>query len=87
MGEYGNSSWSEWAIFSTKLELTMQPHENAILIVRGTGSRNHATSQLYIDDNLILDRGDFRGLYLSVHHRHNLSQVFNATYDTMKVLN
>ena len=58
-------------------------NEYVEIYARGTGARNHNTSVVKIDDYLLLDHGLFRGLYLIVLDRRNLSKVFNYTYDTM----
>lgn len=37
----------------------MTKHENVILTARGTGNRNHENSILKIDENVLLNKGNF----------------------------
>lgn len=58
-------------------------NEYVEIYARGTGARNHNSSTVKIDNNVLLDHGLFRGLHLIVLDRRNLSKVYNYTYDTM----
>ena len=63
----------------------MTIHENVVLSARGTGSKNHENSYLKIDENVIMNKGNYRGLYLAVFHRHDLRLVYSGFYDTMAI--
>ena len=63
----------------------MTKHESVVLTARGTGNKNQENSILKIDENVILDKGNFWGLYLAVFYWRNLELVYSNFYDTMKV--
>ena len=65
------------------MEPDLLKYEYSEIYARGTGARNHNTSVVKIDNNILLDHGLYRGLHLIVLSRKNLKKVFNATYDLM----
>ena len=69
---FGDTPWSPFEIISTHLEDTLFAHERVTLRVRGTGSRNHETAQIKVDNNLLMEKGNYRGLYLSVLNRRTM---------------
>ena len=66
------------------MEPKFQKNEYVEIYARGTGARNHNSSIVRVDNNILLDHGAFRGLNLIVLNRKTLERVFNATYDLMK---
>lgn len=78
------SEWSDFKILATIMEPWNLKNEYVELYARGSGARNHNTSVLKVDDNVLLDSGVLRGLYLIVLHRANLSKVHSEVFDTMK---
>lgn len=58
-------------------------NEYVEIYARGTGARNHNTSVVQIDKEILLDHGLYRGLHLIVLSRKNLSKVYSGTYDLM----
>ena len=81
---HGNSEWSHFRVFSTLLKPSDELNERPLLYARGTGANNHETAIIKVDDNVILDKGNFRGLYLAVFSRLNLELVYTGIYDTSK---
>jgi hypothetical protein len=65
------------------MEPELLKYEYVEIYARGTGARNHNTSVVKVDNNILLDHGLYRGLHLIVLSRKNLKKVFNATYDLM----
>jgi hypothetical protein len=53
-----------------------------VLTVRGTGSNNHLPAEVRRNNVTILKRDNFRGLYLHVFTRYDLTSVFSDIYDT-----
>lgn len=52
------------------------------LTLRGTGSNNHLPAEVKRNSFTILRKDDFRGLYLHVFSRYDLTSVFSGFYDT-----
>jgi len=65
------------------MEPELLKHEYTEIYARGTGARNHNTSVVRIDSNILLEHGLYRGLHLIVLSRKNLKKVFSGTYDLM----
>ncbi|TNV82359.1 hypothetical protein FGO68_gene16422 [Halteria grandinella] len=79
-----HSDYSEKKILATIMEPEHLKNEYVEFYARGSGARNHNTSVFKIDNNVLLDSGVLRGLYLIVLHRANLSKVHGEVFDTMK---
>jgi len=91
ISQYGNSQFSTQKILLTKPLLNkyrifmifkMLGNNDVRLILRGTGQNNHNNALIKIDENELLNKGNFIGLYLCVLDRKNLRKVFSASYDT-----
>lgn len=65
------------------MEPDLLKYEYVEIYARGTGARNHNTSVVKIDNNILLDHGLYRGLHLIVLSRKNLKKVYSHTYDLM----
>lgn len=78
-----NSEWSDYKIVATIMEPEFLKNEYVEIYARGTGARNHNTSVVQIDKEILLDHGLYRGLHLIVLSRKNLSKVYSGTYDLM----
>lgn len=68
----GSTVWTEARIITTKMLPAKQQYEYANLYARGTGARNHMSSLVRIDTNVLLDHAVQRGLYLIVLDRFTL---------------
>ena len=69
-------------MLTTRVPIHWRKHEFAELFVRGTGLNNHNASVFKIDDTVLLDDAFYRGLYLAVLDRRDLSLVESGFYDT-----
>eukprot|EP00347_Sterkiella_histriomuscorum_P012274 403369219 len=78
-----NSAWSDFRILITKLTPLDEQHEYAHFYTRGTGAKNHNSSIIMVDDQVILDHAIMRGLYLAVFSRYTLKKVYSGIYDMM----
>jgi len=83
----GNTSWSNFRIVTTPMPINLSQHEYVHLYARGTGARNHQSSIIKVDDNVLLDHAVMRGFYLVVLDRYTLKSVFSQNYDLMLELN
>lgn len=84
MAETTCTQWSDYKVLSTAVPTTFQQHEYVYLDVRGTGLNNHHASYVYVDGNVLLKNAFFKGLWLIVLNRKDLSLVHSQNYDTMK---
>jgi hypothetical protein len=57
--------------------------EYASIYARGTGAKNHNSSIIAVDSNVILDHALMRGLYLVVLNRYTLKKEYSGVYDLM----
>jgi hypothetical protein len=78
------SLWSDWKILSTSVSIAFEDNEYAYLYARGTGVNNHNSSIIKVDDFTILNHAYYRGLYLVVLSRYDLSTKFRGSFDTVK---
>lgn len=79
---YGNpcsvSEYSPWKVLITT------GIRRYVLEAEGTGSNNHLPARILLNGQILLQKDNFRGLYLHVLSRFSLSTVFAGTYDTHK---
>jgi hypothetical protein len=66
------------------MEPKNKKNEYVEIYLRGTGARNHNSSIIKVDNNVLFDHGATRGLYLVVLSRKNLQRVWNETFDLQK---
>ena len=66
------------------MEPKNKKNEYVEIYLRGTGARNHNSSIIKVDNNILFDHGATRGLYLLVLSRKNLQRVWNETFDLQK---
>lgn len=50
----------------TDVEQAKEIHKRVKLFARGTSATNHGEAVVMIDDNILLQKGNFKGLYLVV---------------------
>lgn len=72
------SEYSPWKV------LTTTGIRRYVLEAEGTGSNNHLPARILLNDQALLQRDNFQGLYLHVLSRFSLSTVFAGAYDTHK---
>mmetsp|Transcript_27408 Transcript_27408/g.49337 ORF Transcript_27408/g.49337 Transcript_27408/m.49337 type:complete len:474 (-) Transcript_27408:1526-2947(-) len=71
-----DSSWSDSKV------IALSSSEKVVLTVRGTGSNNHLPAEVHRNSFTILKRDDFRGLYMHVFTRYDMTSVYSGFYDT-----
>lgn len=64
------------------MPVNWREHEYVELFARGTGLNNHGASVLKIDENVLLDHAFYKGLYLAILDRRDLSLVHSGFYNT-----
>lgn len=70
------SEYSQWQVFITT------GVQRYVLEAEGTGSNNHLPARILLNGQVLLQRDNFRGLYLHVLSRFSLATVFSGVYDT-----
>ena len=78
----GNSGWTPFIILATEMSPILKKYEYSSIYARGTGAKNHDSSIIKIDNNIVLDSAYFRGLYLAIFNRVTLKKEFSKIYDT-----
>ena len=76
------TSWSSPKVITTQVPVKWREHEFVHLFARGTGLNNHGPSILKVDDNVLLDHAFYKGLYLAILDRRDLSLVYSGFYNT-----
>ena len=79
ISSYGSTEFSEPKIFMTALEQTKEVYKRVSLFARGTSATNHGESVIKVDDNIILQKSNFRGLYMVVLNRLTLKKTDAVT--------
>ena len=72
-------------MLATTVPQEWREHEFVQFFLRGTGLYNHHASYFKIDDNVMLDHAFYKGLYLAIIDRRDLTLVEHGIYDTSKV--
>ena len=76
--DYGNTDWSEPQIFLTSLEKDKEIYKRVKLFARGTSAVNHDEAIIQVDNNIILQKANFKGLYLAVLNRLTLKLEYTS---------
>jgi hypothetical protein len=61
---FGNTAWSDDQIFMTSLEYDKEIYKRVRLFARGTSATNHDQAVVKVDNNVILEKGNYKGLYM-----------------------
>ena len=72
-------------MLSTLHSKNWRQHEWATLHLRGTGRNNHNSSLFMIDDTVLLDHAFYKGLYLAVLDRRDLSLAYSGFFNTSEI--
>mmetsp|Transcript_3050 Transcript_3050/g.3633 ORF Transcript_3050/g.3633 Transcript_3050/m.3633 type:complete len:359 (-) Transcript_3050:175-1251(-) len=75
LSSFGDTSWSEYKIYLTAIESTKEIYIRPKLFARGTSAVNHDESIIMVDDNVLLQKADFKGLYMIVLNRLTLEKI------------
>lgn len=76
---YGNTEWSVPKTFITSIEPEKEKFKRVKLFARGTSAVNHDEAIIMVDDHVILQKSDFKGLYLVVLNRLTLEKTASAS--------
>ena len=84
---YGSTEWSDYKIYLTAIENAKEAYSRVKLFARGTSAVNHEESVIKVDDTVILQKANFRGLYLVALNRLTLNKVYSGHFDLMRAGN
>ncbi|CAI2368390.1 unnamed protein product [Moneuplotes crassus] len=76
--DFGDTDWSPYKIYLTAIEETKEVYKRAEIFAKGTSAVNHGESVIMVDGNIILQKANYRGLYLVVLDRKTLAKTDSA---------
>jgi hypothetical protein len=76
------TEWSVPKVLTTHHSKHWRQHEWVNLRLKGTGRNNHNSSVFMVDDTVLLNHAFFKGLYLAVLDRRDLSLAYSGFFNT-----